>query len=168
MFSAVQTTVVSQGLWGALTAAFSDISALILATVNIGGIFAALMLAFFTHDPDKDFDAAATEVDHLRAKIEKLDRQYSKAKATVIARHAPDLLVFSTNFKNANMRVIEAKKRLGLPLDEEDRLMIDRLDTLAEDSELGETEPPPPRASTPPPAVDGPHVISVDPGRRRA
>jgi hypothetical protein len=166
MFSAVQTTMTSQGVWGALTAAFSDISALILATVNIGGIFAALMLAFFTHDPDKDFDAAATEVDHLRAKIENLDKHFAKSKAAVIARHAPDLLVSSTNFKNANMRVIQAKKRLGQPLDEEDNLMIDQLDTLAEDSELGETAPSDEADYAPPPPSPS-HIVSVD-GRRRA
>lgn len=140
MFSAVRTTVVQQGIWNALTTAFSDISALILATVNIGGIFAAMMLAFFTHDPDKDFDAASTAVDQLRAKLDKLDEHFSKAKTAVIRKFAPDLTVYSTSFKNANMRVIEAKKKLGLPLETEDLLMIDKLDTLAEDSELGEAE----------------------------
>lgn len=163
MFSAVQNTVASRGFWGALADAFSDISALILATVNIGGIFASMMLAFFTHDPDKDFDAAAGEVDHLRAHLDKLDAQYSKAKAAVIRRHAPDLTVFSTSFKNANMHVIEAKKKLGLSLDDEDRLMIDKLDTLAEDSELGETSgydrPEPPHAL--------PRVVPVDAADRR-
>ncbi|HVY19615.1 MAG TPA: hypothetical protein VHA70_05995 [Bauldia sp.] len=158
MFSAVQSTVVSRGFWGAIVDAFSDISALILATVNIGGIFAAMMLAFFTHDPDKDFDAAATEVDHLRATLAKLDRQFSKAKTAVIRKHAPDLTVFSTSFKNANVHVIEAKKKLGMPLDEEDRLMIDKLDTLAEDSELGETEPP---------VAATPRVVPVESADRR-
>lgn len=159
MFSAVQTTVVQQGFWGALRTAFGDISALILATVNIGGIFAAMMLAFFTHDPDKDFDAASTAVDSQRTKLDRLDAQYTKAKAGVIKRHAPDLTVYSTSFKNANMQVIEAKKKLGLPLEEEDRLMIDKLDTLAEDSELGDTE-----ADS---ATHSPSVLPLDAVERR-
>jgi hypothetical protein len=163
MFAAVKSTVVSQGLFGALTAAFSDISALILATVNIGGIFASMMLAFFTHDPDKDYDAAAEEVDRHRALLDKLDAQYSKAKAAVIRRHAPDLTVFSTNYKNANMRVIEAKKKLNLPLDDQDHLMIDQFDTLAEDSELGETAA---HRSTDH-AASTPILVPVDRGERR-
>ena len=35
------------------------ISALVLVTVNIGGIFMTMMLSFLTHDPDKDLDAAS-------------------------------------------------------------------------------------------------------------
>jgi hypothetical protein len=159
MFSAVRSTVVQQGFWGALRTAFGDISALILATVNLGGIFAAMMLAFFTHDPDKDFDAASTAVNSQRTKLDRLDAKFTKAKTAVIQRHAPDLTVYSTSFKNANMQVIEAKKKLGLPLEDEDRLMIDKLDTLAEDSELGK-----PGADS---ATHSPGVLPLDAAERR-
>ncbi len=55
LLSNVRSNVTSLGLWGTVAAAFSDISALVLATVNIGAIFMTMMLAFFTVDPDKDF-----------------------------------------------------------------------------------------------------------------
>lgn len=146
MFSAVRTTVVERGFWSAIAASFGDIHALILATVNIGGIFAAMMLAYYTHDPDKDYDAASRAVERLRKKMDRLDLQYSKAKQAVIAKHAPSLTAYSTIFKDANRNVIELKRRLGLPLDEdEDSMLIDKLDTLAKDSELGRPDAPEPR-----------------------
>ena len=60
MFSAVTTTVAQRGLWATLVSAYGDLSALVLATVNFAGILVAMMLGVIMHDPDKDFDLAAS------------------------------------------------------------------------------------------------------------
>lgn len=138
LFSAVSTTVKSLGLWGTLGNAFSNLSALILATVNLGGVCVALLLAFFTHDADKDYDAAATTLERLRHSSKKLQAAYLKQRNKIIDRLRPDLTGISATYANAGQRVIELKTRLGIALDDDDRLVIDELDRLAEDSEHAE------------------------------
>ena len=66
MFSAVTASVVEKGILSTVVDAFSEMSGLILATVNIAGIFAAMLLGFLMHDPDKDYDLSATKVEKLR------------------------------------------------------------------------------------------------------
>ena len=138
LFSNVSTSIGALGLVGTLLASFSDISALVLLTVNFGGIFMTMMLSFFSHDPDKDFDAASTAVEKDRRRLSKLNRSFVAAKEAVIRDFAPDLMGFSSNYKTANSHVIELKRRLAVPLEEDDHFVIDRLDTLAEDAERAE------------------------------
>jgi hypothetical protein len=138
LFSVVSNKIGALGLWGTLSHAFSDISSLILATVNLGGVSAALLLAYFTHDPDKDFDVAATELEHCRATVGKLHATFLKERNRIVGGFKPDLTGISHKHGNANKNVIEFKTRLGLNLDDEDRIVIDELDRLAEDSEHAE------------------------------
>ncbi len=138
LLSNVRSNVTSLGLWGTVAAAFSNISALVLATVNIGAIFMTMMLAFFTVDPDKDFDAAASEVEGHKAKITKLYRRYIREKKAVLAKFAPDLAGHSANYSSANGKVIELKTKLGMPIEDEDRVIIDFRDQLSEDAERDE------------------------------
>ena len=134
MFADVSSAVASVGLFRTLFNAFSDISALVLATINIGGIFMTMMLAFFTHDSDKDLDAASRALDRQRRHVAKISAVYLAKKAAIVKDFAPDLAGAGHDFKNANQKVVEYKTRLGLPPDEDDTLMIDQLDRLAEDS----------------------------------
>jgi hypothetical protein len=138
LFSAVSTKLGSLGLWGTLAHAFSDLSALILATVNLGGVCVALLLAYFTHDPDKDFDVAATALERSRSGSQNLHAAYLAKRNKIVAEYKPDLTGISNKHGTANKHVIEYKTRLGLALDPEDRLVIDELDRLAEDSEHAE------------------------------
>lgn len=168
MFGAVSSSVATVGLWRTIAGAFSSLNALVLATVNVAGIFAAMMLAFFTHDPDKDYDIAATKVDRYRDEIAKLDGLYSKARARIIGKYSSDFSAASGRFKAANKEVMQLKHRLGIPLDEDDRFLIDNLDQLAETSEHGD------HASAPPPGTGGaptssPHLKPVEtPSAKRA
>jgi hypothetical protein len=139
MFSDVSKTVASVGLWRTLVGAFSDVPAMVLATINIGGIFMTMMLAFFTHDSDKDLDAASRAYDRARGRVDRISSAYLKRKAAIVKDFAPDIGGVSHDFKNANQQVIELKRRLGQPLDEEDDvLLIDTRDRLAEDSRFAD------------------------------
>lgn len=138
IFSAVTSTIGAMGVLRALSAAFSNIPALILATVNLGGVFVALLLAFFSHDPDKDFDLAASGLERAREIVKDLQATYLKKRKKVIRGYEPDLAGISGRHGAANRHVTEIKTKLGMALDEEDRLVIDELDRLAEDSEHAE------------------------------
>lgn len=166
MFSAVTTTVAQRGLLATLAAAYSDMSAMILATVNFAGILVAMMLGVVMHDPDKDFDLAATKVERLRAEIDRLDEQYTKAKTRVIAKYSSHLSAVSTRFKAANKQVMQLKHRLGLPPDADDEFLIDEWDDLAETSDLGDPRDKAP-AKSPEAASDGDgkvkHLAPVEP-----
>jgi len=137
MFTAVRSNVAEQGgVFGAVKAAFSDISALILVTVNIGGIIAAMMLAYFTHDPDKDYDAAYDAAERHRVRLDDQETRFARASDRIIKKHAVKLTVASARFNEANKHVTELKRRLGLPFDDPlDTLNIDARDTMAERSE---------------------------------
>jgi hypothetical protein len=135
LLSEVRTTIQSAGVWGALRSAFSNLSALVLATVNIGGIFMTTMLSFFKHVADKDFDAVATTVERRRKHLAKIVKDFVSRKSKIVKDFAPDLAGHGAVHKTANMNIIELKKRLGHELEEEDRHVIDRLDTMAEESE---------------------------------
>jgi hypothetical protein len=138
LFTAVTLSVKSLGFWGTLGGAFSNLSALILATVNLGGVGAALLLAYFSHDPDGDYDVSAATLDRKRQLSKKLNAAYLKQRNKAIDGFRPDLTGISSKHAKANQRVIELKTRLGQPLDSEDHVVIDELDTLAEDSEHAE------------------------------
>ncbi len=169
MFADVRQNVASVGLWRTLFNAFSDVSALVLATINIGGIFMTMMLAFFTHDSDKDFDAASRALDRYRRKIDRISSAYIRGKDAIVKEFAPDISGVSHDFTDANQRVIELKKRLGLPLDDpDDTLIIDALDRLAEDSPYGDDVDEPfmkvddgemRRAGEAPPVRTGPTLV---------
>ena len=55
LFGEIGGKVGELGFFGSLGEAFSDTSALILFTVNLGGALAVLLLGFFSHEPDRDF-----------------------------------------------------------------------------------------------------------------
>ena len=135
LLSGVQSSVGTLGIWGTLVAALSDISALVLATINIGGIFVTMMLAFFTHDPDMDFDHAANALAIERKKLDKIHKAHAEAMTAIINEHATALAGFGANFKTANAGVIENKGRLGIELNKQDHEMIADLDQMAEDAE---------------------------------
>jgi hypothetical protein len=166
MFSAVTTSVVQKGMLSTVAGAFSELSGLILATVNIAGIFAAMLLGFLMHDPDKDYDLAAARVERLRRNIEKLDEAYTKAKSRLIARYSSHLSAASTRFKSANKQVMQLKHRLGVAADDDDHLLIDEWDDLAETSGLIVTEPQLEGAASESRAP--PHLKPVDLEARRA
>jgi len=139
MFADVRQTVASVGLWRTQFNAFSDVSALVLATINIGGIFMTMMLAFFTHDSDKDFDAASRALDRYRKKLDRISSAYIKGKDAIVKDFAANISGVGHDFTDANQQVIELKNRLGRPLDDpDDDLLIDSLDRLAEDSPYGD------------------------------
>ena len=58
LFGEIGGKVGELGFFGSLGEAFSDTSALILFTVNLGGALAVLLLGFFSHEPDRDFEHA--------------------------------------------------------------------------------------------------------------
>jgi hypothetical protein len=138
IFSAVSSTIESVGVWRTVASAFSNIPALILATVNLGGAFVAFLLAFFSHDPDKDFDLAAVALERCRETVKRLQGDYLRRRKKIIRNYEPDLSGISGRHSSANRDVIEFKTKLGMPLDEEDGRSIDDLDRLAEESEHAE------------------------------
>ena len=172
MFGAITTSVTSVGLWRTLGQSFANINALILATVNITGIFAAMMLAVFTHDPDKDFDAAATKVERHRRELDKLDTLHIDARTKVIGRFASHLGAVGARFKAANSEVMQLKHRLGEPEEPDDTLLIDEWDILAETSKFGEGagDTASEAGERDAPHQRGPHLQPVEPtaGMKRA
>ncbi|MBZ0228483.1 MAG: chloride channel protein [Bauldia sp.] len=167
VFGAVKSSLVEIGVWATVAAAFGNLNALILATVNIAGIFAAMMLAFFTHDPDRDYDLAATKVERHRRELDQFDEEYTRAKTRVIAKYASHLGAVGGRFKASNKEVMQRKHMLGLPPEPDDELMIDEWDDLAETSEHGDKEP----ARSGPPDHDGsgkPHLSAVREPRSQA
>lgn len=170
LVSGVASTLQSVGVWGALRNAFSDMSALVLVTVNIGGILMTMMLSFFTHDPDKDFDSAARAVDRRRTALAKIVKEFNKRKARIVSDHVPQLAGHSANYKTANKNVIELKNRLGQPLDEQDHRLLDERDTLAEDSDhwqdINRQTRTDPRAASRKQGPIGSVSLPASPGRR--
>jgi hypothetical protein len=141
IFGAMKTSVVELGLLATLRAAFGNLNALALATVNIAGIFAAMMLAYFTHDPDRDYDLAATKVERHRRELDRYNERYVAARDQVIARFAPRLTATSARFKAANSEVIQLRHILDQPSDPDDDFMIDDWDDFAETSAFTEGKP---------------------------
>jgi hypothetical protein len=160
LLSAVSAQVAELGFWASLSAAFGEISALVLAIVNIGGIVVTMAISYFNYDPDKDFDSAKNNLEKRRAEIQKLNRAFADKQTAIIKRFAPDLNGAGSNHKIANGHVIELKRQLGMPLEPEDMEHIDELDTMAEDADrrewggtLEEAPGEPPVPPTPPPSV---------------
>lgn len=126
------------GPLGALLSALSDTSALVLACINIGGIVTTFMLAFFSHDPDRDFDHVHRAVAAGEKKLGNIHAAYLKERRKVIADHAPHLIGYSANYNSANSRVIELKTLLGRQLDDDDRFVLTDLDQMAEDADAAD------------------------------
>lgn len=131
---AVTGQIVDMGIWGALLFALKDMHALILGSMNVGGIVATFLLAFFYHDPDHNFDHAYRSQIRLEKQIRRLHDRYLVDRERAIKDIAPHLIGYASNYNLANGRVIELKSLLGLPQDDDDRLVITDLDRLAEDS----------------------------------
>jgi hypothetical protein len=134
LFSDIGGQVSQHGFFTSLLNAFSDVSALVLFTVNFGGVTIAMLLGFFSHDPDKDFDHAETALRKATRRLSKLQAKYAQSRAKVIRKFTPDLTGASRNFADANNKIIEMKTLLTLPLDEWDQFVLDDLDTLAEEA----------------------------------
>lgn len=138
LFSEIGGQVGQLGFFGSLVAAFSDTSALVLFTVNLGGVLAALLLGFFSHDPDKDLDHADTALQKSSRQIAHLQKKYAKSRAKAIRKLSPDLTGTSRNYAESNNRIIEIKTLLRLPLDQTDGFILDSLDDLASEAEENE------------------------------
>ena len=93
-----------------------------------------MILAYISHDPDKDFDLAAISLQKARVTLAKIQHDYITRRKRIIDRFKPDLTGISGSHGGASKTVIELKSRLGLPIEDEDKLVIDELDRLAEDS----------------------------------
>jgi hypothetical protein len=153
LVNGIQTNVTSRGPFGALLAALGDMSALVLATINLGGFFVALFIAFFTHDSDRDYDQAQSALDRAEKRLRTIHAVYLKQRARIVKGVAPDLIGFAANYNDANRRVIELKTRLGMPLEDDDRLVLTDLDQMSEDADRADEPvplPTPPDAPRPP------------------
>jgi hypothetical protein len=134
LFSDIGGQVSQHGFFSSLLNAFSDVSALILFTVNFGGVTIATLLGFFSHDPDKDFDHAEAALKKATRRLNKLQAKYAQSRIKVIRRFTPDLTGASRNFADANNKIIEMKTLLEIPLDQWDQFVLDDLDTLADEA----------------------------------
>lgn len=171
LLSGIQGHVESLGPWGALVSALSDMSALVLACINLGGFVTTFVIAFKSHDSDRDYDDAFHAVEVEEKALARVHGEYLKERAATIKRFAPDLVGFAANYNSANSRVIERKTRLGLPLDDDDRFVLTDLDQMSEDAERAhqpDSPPDPPTAPAAPGARQDPSVASMRDYRRQA
>jgi hypothetical protein len=135
LMSGIQDHITSYGPLGALFAALSDTSALVLACINLGGFVTAFVIAFFSHDSDRDFDHAQSAVDHLEKQMNKVHTAYLRDRSAVIKKYTPDLVGFAGTYTDANGKIVQLKTRMSIPLDEDDRFVLTDLDQLAEDAD---------------------------------
>ncbi len=149
----VSGTVADQGPLNAVLTALGNTSALVLACINIGGIVVTLLLAFFSHDSDRDFDHAETNVERGEKALAKIHLQYLKARQKLIRQYSPDLLGYVGNYNAANQRVVELKTLLNRPLDDDDRFVLTDLDRLSDalEKDLPPVETKAPVEASPPP-----------------
>ena len=125
LFSDIGGQVSQHGFLSSLFAAFGDVSALILFTVNFGGALIAMLLGFFSHDPDKDFDHSEIALSESGAALEQDPGQICPSRSKAIRKFTPDLAGASRNFADSNNKIIEMKTLLGYPLDEWDEFVLD-------------------------------------------
>lgn len=130
--------LVSLGPLQALGAAMGDNSARLLGLMNAGGILATMVLAFGSHDSDKDYDHAHRIAEKLEKQLAKVHDAYLEQRRKIIAGFAPDLLGYATNYSSANGDVIRLKTLLGRPLDNDDHFVLTDLDQMSEDAEANE------------------------------
>lgn len=171
LLSGVAGNVTELGPIGALFAALGDTSALVLACINLGGMAVAFIIAFFSHDSDRDFDHAQNAVDRFEAQMEKMHDTYLRNRAAIVKQYAPDLVGLSGTYNNADGQVIQLKTRLQIPLDDDDRFVLTDLDQMSEDAERAASLDPDadPVPDTPPSAPDArsdPSVASMSDYRR--
>lgn len=151
LLSGIQGNVTNLGPIGALGAALGDTAALVLACINLGGFVTTFVLAFFSHDSDRDYDHAQNSVDRAEKELGRVHKAYLEERSKIIKRFAPDLIGFAANYNTANSRVIELKTRLQQPLDEADHFVLTDLDQMSEDAEKQDREEgyiPEPRAAS--------------------
>jgi hypothetical protein len=153
----------------AITQALTDPAAIVLAMLNLGAFGATFVLAFFSHDSDRDFDHAQNAVDKGEARLEKVHERYLAERAKLVKGLAPDLIGFAANYNTANSRIIELKTRLQMSLDDDDRFVLTDLDQMSEDAERQEQIGP---DETPPPAIPAaqrvePSIASMSDYRRQ-
>jgi hypothetical protein len=90
-----------------------------------------LLLGFFSHEPDRDFEHADNALKKSSRVIARLQKKYAKSRAKTIRKFAPDLTGTSRNYAESNNRIIEIKSLLRMPLDDTDMFILDTLDDLA-------------------------------------
>lgn len=134
LFTDIGGQMSQHGFFTSLFSAFGDVSALILFTVNFGGVMIAMFLGFFSHDPDKDFDHAEATLRRATRRLNKMQTKYAQSRVKVIRKFTPDLTGASRNFADANNKIIEMKTLLSVPLDQWDQFVLDDLDTLADEA----------------------------------
>ncbi len=140
LLSDVQGRIQDLGPLGALAAAMSDTSALLLACINLGGMVTTFVLAFFSHDSDRDYDHAQNLVDHDEKAMQKIHEAYLNERRKIVARYAPDLVGYAANYNGANARIIELKTRLRDPIDDADKFVLTDLDQMSENAEKAERD----------------------------
>ena len=172
LLGGIQDHVTNFGPFGALFAALSDTAALVLACINLGGFVTTFVIAFFSHDSDRDFDHAQSAVDHLEKAMGKVHTAYLRERSRIIKSFTPDLVGFAGTYTEANGKIVQLKTRMGLPLDDADHVVLTDLDQMSEDAdrrnshdayELEAPEPPSPAA---PGARVDPTVTSLKEHRR--
>ena len=141
LFNEIGGKVGQLGFFGSLGEAFSDTSALILFTVNLAGALALLLMGFFSHEPDKDFEHADNDLKKSARAIARLQKKYARSRAKTIRKFTPDLTGTSRNYAESNNRIIEIKSLLHMPLDNTDMFILDTLDDLAAEAEENEDAP---------------------------
>ena len=151
----VQQNIQALGPLGALLAALTDTSAVLLACINLGGFVIAFVIAFFSHDSDRDFDHAHRAVERLERDLARVHGRYLDQRARTIKRFAPDLVGYAGGYADANGRVVKLKTQMQMPLDEDDRLVLTDLDQLSENADrqdaLPESDDEPPGPPVTPP-----------------
>jgi hypothetical protein len=168
LMGGVAGNVTALGPLGALFAALGDTSALVLACINMGGIVTTFVIAFFSHDSDRDYDHAQRAVDHLETQMRAVHDTYLKERARIIKQYTPDLVGFSGSYNTANRQVVELKTRMQMPLDEDDRFVLTDLDQMSEDADRASEAGPEGPDSGPQPAAAAldPSVTSMSEYRR--
>lgn len=130
VFSAVKEKVVSIGFWGALSHALADTSALVLMTINIASIMVAFLLGFLSHDPDKHFDKAFERHKACQVSMERYEAKYSKAVSSICEQARKKLNAINIRYSAANAAIVAQKTARRIPLDDEDRFSLPRLDRM--------------------------------------
>lgn len=151
LMSGIQQHITGLGPLGALAAALGDTAALVLACINLGGFVTTFVIAFFSHDSDRDFDHAQNAVDHLEKQMSRVHGTYLEERRKIVTRYTPDLVGAAGKYNVANGRIIALKTRMQIPLEDDDRFVLTDLDQMSENADRQQEfddEAPAPNAGT--------------------
>jgi hypothetical protein len=130
LFASLGQKVQSEGLVGALSTALADISALVLATVNITSILAAFLLGYFSHDSDKHFDKADEKSRAANRALERRDRAFRRRVDQAREQSRVKLDNVNSKYTAANAAIVTQRTARGLPVEEDDKFALTSLDQL--------------------------------------